>query len=80
MKFQLPYKPNEILCPIDMSELSDLALKYAYVGAHHKQFEQDTVVGRTTELVLRHASVPVLAVPYFNEGQRFRELSAKPDR
>jgi nucleotide-binding universal stress UspA family protein len=33
------------------------------IGAHHRQFEQGTVVGRTTELVLRHAPVPVLAVP-----------------
>ena len=37
------------------------------IGAHHKQFEQGTVMGRTTELVLRHAPVPVLAVPYRNE-------------
>lgn len=27
------YSPNQILCPVDMSALSDLALKYAYVGA-----------------------------------------------
>jgi nucleotide-binding universal stress UspA family protein len=28
-----PYHPGKILCPVDMSELSDLALKYAHVGA-----------------------------------------------
>ncbi len=27
------YTPKQILCPIDMSPLSDLALKYAYLGA-----------------------------------------------
>lgn len=37
------------------------------IGAHHKPFEQGTVVGRTTELVLRHASVPVMAVPFRRE-------------
>jgi nucleotide-binding universal stress UspA family protein len=34
------------------------------LGAHHKPFGQDMVMGRTTELVVRHAPVPVLAVPY----------------
>jgi len=34
------------------------------IAAHHQPFEQATVVGRTTELVLRHAPVPVLAVPF----------------
>jgi len=34
------------------------------LGAHHKPFGQDKVMGRTTELVVRHAPVPVLAVPY----------------
>lgn len=28
-----PYHPKQILCPADMSDLSDLALKYAHVGA-----------------------------------------------
>ena len=37
------------------------------LGAHHKPFEHSTVVGRTTELVLRHAPVPVLVVPYRGE-------------
>ena len=27
------YNPEEIICPVDMSEISDLALKYAHVGA-----------------------------------------------
>ena len=34
------------------------------LGAHHKPFGQDKVMGRTTELVVRHAPVPVLAVPH----------------
>jgi len=34
------------------------------MGAHRKRFEQGRVMGRTTELVMRHAQVPVLAVPY----------------
>lgn len=34
------------------------------IGAHDKPFEQGRVMGRTTELVLRHAPVPVLAVPF----------------
>ena len=37
------------------------------IGARHQAFEHGTVVGRTTELVLRHASVPVLAVPSHDE-------------
>ena len=37
------------------------------IGAHHKQFEQGKVMGQTSELVMRHAPVPVLAVPYRNE-------------
>ncbi len=28
------FNPRRILCPVDMSELSDLSLKYAYAGAH----------------------------------------------
>ena len=38
------------------------------IGARHRSFGENTVLGRTTELVLRHASVPVLAVPYFKEA------------
>ena len=33
MAFALGYHPKQILCPIDMSELADLALKYAHLGA-----------------------------------------------
>ena len=29
----LGYHPKQILCPMDMSELADLALKYAHLGA-----------------------------------------------
>ncbi|WP_319408374.1 universal stress protein [uncultured Desulfosarcina sp.] len=50
---------------IDLTKEIDCDL--IVIGAHHKQFEQGTVMGRTTELVLRHAPVPVLAVPYRNE-------------
>lgn len=38
------------------------------ISARHQQFAQSTVVGRTTERVLRHAPVPVLAVPHYGEG------------
>jgi nucleotide-binding universal stress UspA family protein len=34
------------------------------IGVNHKPFLKETFVGRTTELVLRHAPVPVLAVPH----------------
>jgi nucleotide-binding universal stress UspA family protein len=33
MASTLGYHPKQILCPIDMSELADLALKYAHLGA-----------------------------------------------
>ncbi len=46
-----------------------MACDLIVIGAHHKPFDQGTVVGRTTELVLRHASVPVLAVPFYSEQQ-----------
>lgn len=36
------FAPEHILCPIDMSELSDLALKYAYIGT--KQFNAELTV------------------------------------
>jgi len=38
------------------------------IGARHRAFGETTVLGRTTELVLRHAPVPVLAVPVFDEN------------
>jgi nucleotide-binding universal stress UspA family protein len=34
------------------------------LGANHKPFMENTVMGKTTELVLRQAPVPVLAVPH----------------
>ncbi|MBU0991513.1 MAG: universal stress protein [Proteobacteria bacterium] len=34
------------------------------LGANHKPFLADTVMGKTTELVLRQAPVPVLVVPH----------------
>jgi len=33
--------------------------------AHHRPFQQSTFLGRTTDLVMRHAPVPVLLVPVF---------------
>jgi nucleotide-binding universal stress UspA family protein len=33
--------------------------------AHHRPFQESTFLGRTTDLVMRHASVPVLVVPVF---------------
>jgi nucleotide-binding universal stress UspA family protein len=38
------------------------------IGARHRSFGEATVLGRTTELVMRHAPVPVLAVPFFDEA------------
>ena len=35
------------------------------IGIRHRSFGEAMVMGRTTELVLRHAPVPVLAVPLF---------------
>jgi len=34
------------------------------LGANHKPFMENTVMGKTTEMVLRQAPVPVLAVPH----------------
>jgi len=33
MQTRRSYRPRQILCPMDMSDLSDLALKYAHIGA-----------------------------------------------
>ncbi|MBU0988497.1 MAG: universal stress protein [Proteobacteria bacterium] len=72
------FKPKRILCPLDFSELSDLALKYAAVAAReydatlhvlharHQPFLEATFFGRTTELVVRQASCPVLITPRFS--------------
>ncbi len=35
------------------------------LGAVHKSFLEDTFLGRTTELVMRHAPVPVLVTPIY---------------
>ncbi|MDA8138247.1 MAG: universal stress protein [Desulfobacteraceae bacterium] len=35
------------------------------IGSCHRPFGEGTVVGRTSERVARHATVPVLTVPYF---------------
>jgi len=35
------------------------------LGARHRAFHEATFLGRTTDLVVRHASVPVLVVPQF---------------
>jgi nucleotide-binding universal stress UspA family protein len=44
-----------------MEKNSDLIV----IGAHHKPFGQGTIVGHTTERVLRTAPVPVFSVPFF---------------
>jgi nucleotide-binding universal stress UspA family protein len=41
-KNTITFKPKEILCPIDFSELSDLAIRYAAAGA--KQFNANLTV------------------------------------
>jgi nucleotide-binding universal stress UspA family protein len=38
------------------------------MGARHRSFGQATALGRTTELVMRHAPVPVLGVPFFESA------------
>jgi nucleotide-binding universal stress UspA family protein len=40
-----------------------LGIDLIVIGICHRPFSQGTVVGRTTERVTRHASMPVLAVP-----------------
>ena len=39
------------------------------LGAHHKRFQDAMVLGRTTELVVRHAPVPVLIIPTFPDNR-----------
>ncbi len=53
-----PFHPSTILCPLDFSDLSDLALKYAAVGAR----------AFGARLVAVHAERFVLP-PYFTSGQ-----------
>ncbi len=56
-----PFEPKAILCPLDFSELSDLALKYAAIGAR--------VYAAT--LVILHAETFELP-RYFARGERDR--------
>ncbi len=42
MSGSVNYHPKQILCPVDMSDLSDLALKYAQVGA--RMFDAELTV------------------------------------
>ncbi len=58
MKKAVQFAPSTILCPVDFSELSDLALKYAAAGAK--------ALG--AKLVVFHAERFTLP-PYFTSGQ-----------
>lgn len=49
-KNAIPFDPREILCPIDFSELSDLALRYAAAGA--RQFHAGLTVFHAAHLEL----------------------------
>ena len=42
------------------------------LGAVHKSFLEDTFLGRTTELVMRHAPVPVLITPIYQHKDETR--------
>lgn len=42
MKKNKPFRPKRILCPMDFSELSDLSLKYAALGA--REFDAELIV------------------------------------
>ncbi len=44
----------------------ELQCDLVVIGAHHKQFLDTTILGTTTERVVRHGPCPVLVVP--NEG------------
>lgn len=44
-------------------EKSDLVV----IGAHHRSFHDAMILGRTTDLVVRHAPAPVLVVPGLKE-------------
>jgi len=44
-------------------EKSDLIV----AGAHHRKFHGSMILGRTTDLVVRHAPAPVLVIPDLNE-------------
>jgi nucleotide-binding universal stress UspA family protein len=59
-------KPAERV--LDCAE--DLAADLVVIGAQHKQFRDTTVLGTTTERVIRFASSPVLIVPRELVGRR----------
>jgi nucleotide-binding universal stress UspA family protein len=44
-------------------EKSDLIV----IGAHHRIFHDSVILGKTTDLVVRHAPTPVLVIPGLNE-------------
>jgi nucleotide-binding universal stress UspA family protein len=72
MKTSVPFHPARILCPVDFSDLSDLALKYAAAGAQ--------AFGAT--LVVFHAQRFMLPA-YFTPGQiaeLTRQHRAEQDR
>jgi nucleotide-binding universal stress UspA family protein len=72
MKTSTPFHPSTILCPIDFSDLSDLALKYAAAGAR----------AFNATLVVFHAQRFALP-PYFTPGQiaeLTRQHRAEQDR
>jgi nucleotide-binding universal stress UspA family protein len=58
MKTPIAFRPSSILCPVDFSELSDLALKYAAAGA--RVFEATLVVFHAARFELP---------PYFTSAQ-----------
>jgi len=58
MKTPKPFRPSTILCPVDFSDLSDLALKYAAAGA--RAFDASVVVFHAQRFELP---------PYFTQGQ-----------
>src|SRR5512141_318300 len=58
MKATEPFHPTNILCPVDFSELSSLALKYAAAGA--RAFEATLVVFHAQRFMLP---------PYFTSSQ-----------
>lgn len=66
-------KPAERV--LDCAE--DLAADLVVLGAQHKQFRDTTVLGTTTERVLRFASSPVLIVPREQVGRRARTAPAE---
>lgn len=72
MKTSKPFHPARILCPVDFSDLSDLALKYAAAGAR----------AFSATLVVFHAQRFTLP-PYFTPGQiaeLTRQHRAEQDR